>query len=815
MHNKLKILTLVLFGGLLSAQTKELIHTPITQYILGEPLTYELQYTSYNSDISSIILLLREKGNRDFRQYRFRFENESWRLRLDPLNLSPGAMEYIVVATLRSGETISLPAIDPYSRPFLMSSADAIPIVGESSSIQQDILILTPEPNKQSAGKSLEIALSLFSLDAPDTNSARLFINGVDYSAYLIVSSDLVIASVPGELLRGIRQRILFTINKQNGQPLPSIQWESRFSFQEKASRAMELPSGKINILARKETIRDVPDDLLRAQFYLNGRHRQLKYELRSIYGTDEDPAYQARNIYNLNLRHPKFDLYLGDFNPMFNRLSLWGNRLRGFDLAFNLKYFQIELIGGELLRKIGGLVVADTAAQRWTLQNYTYQRSLYGAKIAIAPIENLSLNLNVLKMRDDTSSIRLYDYFTQGQLISQNITMSGSNPQDNFLIGIGSEISFDRQRFLWQQDLVFSLYNRNIQQGTQNLIAIGDTLMPYDQIGLGLDPEWLESVFIINEYAVYPFPVKISGDSYKAAPLRFSKYPSIAYSSALKINYFKNYIVFDYRYTAPEFVSLANPVNIRDQQKLDISDRIRLFRNRLFLNLRIIIQNDNVLKRETENRTRLLSPSVGFTLMPGGNWPSVNADIRYYDRENDATWIDSTSADERIKNRTYYQVFSINQPVKLFGIQNRLSFLVSLSDRSDQIHNRPVGYANNELSALMLNTSFKSVWSKRLSSNLLFHYNKNSSAALSFNSQTAGGSATLYFMDQKLQWLNRYKITTTSGDLKYIQNTLESEARFAYQRHEFTLSYYISLLNQDIGNESLTRMQMIYGFSI
>jgi hypothetical protein len=813
-YKYLIIIVLLFWGTILSAQGNELIHTPVTQYTLGDPLIYEVQYTGFNAEIASMVLLLREAGVRDFRQHRFRFENELWRLQLEAANLRPGAMEYIIVATLRDGKSLSLPAVDPYSRPFQMQESD-LPQMEEGGAVLQDILILTPEPGKQSAGKTLEIALSMFSLEAPDTSSARLFINGIDFSSYLNVSSDLVIASIPGELLRGVRQRIQFTINDGSGQPLPPLQWESSFSLQLREGQSLALPSGKINILARKETIKDQPDDLLRAQVYLNGRYNKLNYELRSIYGTDEDPAYQARNIYNLNFRHPKFDLYLGDFNPMFNRLSLWGNRLRGLDLALNLKYFKAEFIGGELLRKVQGVVVADTAAQRWTLQDYTYQRSLYGARAAIFPWENVGFNVNFLKVRDDTSSVRLLDYFSAGELLSQSIAKTGGNPQDNFIIGLGSEISFDRRHFLWQQDLVFSLYNRNIVQGTQDLIAIGDTLMPYSQIGLGLEADWLESLFIINENAVYPFPVKASGDSYKAAPFRFSEYPSIAYHSSLKLNYFNNYIVVEYRYTAPEFVSLANPVNISDQQKLDLSDRVRLFQNRLFLNLRLLIQNDNVLQRQTENRTSLISPSVGFTLMPGGNWPGINADLRYYDRQNDALWRDTTLTDERIDNRTLYQSYSLTQPIHFLGLQNHLNLLVSISDRSDRIQNRPAAYNQNDLSALLVNSSLKTHWSKGLVTNILFNFNDNSAAGFHFTTQTAGGSATLNFLNQKLQWMNRYKFTNATGDLEYAQNTLESEARFRYQQHEFILSYYLSLLNQSAGNETMSRIQMIYGFTI
>ena len=185
---------------------------------------------------------------------------------------------------------------------------------------------------------------------------------------------------------------------------------------------------------------------------------------------------------------------------------------------------------------------------------------------------------------------------------------------------------------------------------------------------------------------------------------------PSLAYRGKTVINFFKNYLVMEYTQVGPEFNSLANPYLVKNKRELSISDKLKLFRNRLLLTIGYKHQDDDILNNvesvESQNST-----SLGVNFLPGPRIPNFNFTFRLIDRDNGIDKIiqltDSTYSDNREKTETKNIIITLNHRFEK-NWNHSLNATYVMVDKKDKFFGRDSLFMSPNLSSNVANLSFK-----------------------------------------------------------------------------------------------------------
>ena len=121
---------------------------------------------------------------------------------------------------------------------------------------------------------------------------------------------------------------------------------------------------------------------------------------------------------------------------------------------------------------------------------------------------------------------------------------------------------------------------------------------------------------------------------------------PSLAYRGRAITNFYGNYLALEYSQVGSEFNSLANPYIVKNKREWSITDKFKLFNNRLMLNIGYKHQDDDILT-SVENVKTQNTLSFGFNAVSGPGLPTINFNYRSINRDNG---IDSDSAINRYK---------------------------------------------------------------------------------------------------------------------------------------------------------------------
>jgi len=140
-----------------------------------------------------------------------------------------------------------------------------------------------------------------------------------------------------------------------------------------------------------------------------------------------------------------------------------------------------------------------------------------------------------------------------------------------------------DDQKFRWDTQAMLSLTNNDISNGSftdadYDLLKAQDSSMAEDLRKLG---KIAEKIITINEYL---FPTNPIGKGL----------PSVALESQMVLNYFNNYLTGTFFRRGASYKSFGNDYLQADIQGFYISDRIRMFDNRVYLSLSYEKKNDN-----------------------------------------------------------------------------------------------------------------------------------------------------------------------------------------------------------------------------
>lgn len=824
MLNRTILTILIYIAGLAAGPYGELYHTPVKYYKTRDTFEVKVLYSGLNSEISRMTLMMRQLGYLSFTEIPMSFESIEWVASVAPSELAGGGVEYFILAETINGGAISYPANSPLEKPLFVEdlspkkTASALqPALDLSSGdVGNELLILSPEPGVTVEIGKLVIAISLFNVPDADLSTTRILVDKQDLTKLAEITPELITMTPPLKLIPAGTHTITVQMANQFGAVFKPLQWS--FNIVEELNEATQIfgSNGKVTLEYRNETVQNIQTEVYRSKVRFDGEVSDVKFGVNVNWVSNDDPSYQPRSIYSLFVDSDYLNLSLGDFNPMFSKLGLWGNRVRGYNIHLKLGFFNLQFIRGQLLRPVTGLVTYTDSTSTYEMRNYTYGQNVIGIKPAIGSGERAQFYFSFIQSRDDTTSLYTSKIIPEFDPLVHTLNRLGSSPQDNLVFGVGNSLNLDGHRFYWEQELSFSITNRDISIGTMDSLTVGDTTLVFSEvmkaIGLKLTADQLSALLIINENTSLPIPAELDENyELRISPLRFGKYPSLAYTTSLQLNYYNNYITVDYRRIAPEYASLANPGLTNDQKIVDLSDRIRLFSNKLFVNLKYSSQRDNLLEGVKEYTTDSKNTSIGLSLMPGGDLPFANISLRVYTSLNNATVVDTfrsaimddegnlinyiTYSDPRTDNRTVLQMFTLSQPVTFVGRRTDANLNVMVSRREDLIPNRPPGYINNDIYMLIWNVAFVTKWKPTQRFTASYSASNNETGQSSrylYNIYSLKAVQKLFKND--LELMANLKYTTAWGTTDYVQYSANSEVKYQRGGNQF---YFTLLFNK------------------
>lgn len=626
-----------------------------------------------------------------------------------------------------------------------------------SQNSANEILVFSPMPEKTVFNTDVLIAASFYALGGVPTDRIQLFMDDIEITDQAEIESEMV-SYAPAVLNPG-KHTIKVRIFRDNMDPLEKT-WSFTVAGEKSWADEVEW-EGKFTSDYRTEQIGTENLSIGTLGMYFNGTaYDWFKFKSNVKFASDENPLLQPRNRYTLKLSIGEyFDFGFGDINPRMTRFTLDGKRVRGFHGNLKLNAMNLQFVAGELMRSVDGnlhenesnsaYVIHHTGIQdslavfRLSRQGYTFKQNILASRLSFGWKQYFQWGLNFVKVKDDIKSVDpvihnanilvqdeewlipsgIYSFdellalsgTPTGEGHFYNISLDeksdweGAAPKDNLVIGTDVRMIFDNRRILIEGEAAISLFNKDIWDGAIS-IAQMDTLLDdsldnslagsLDLEKLPFDPIEVEDIFTIgfNMVPLSPIDPSVFNDSLKTNLMEaILQMPSLSYRAGTKLNYFGQYITAEYLRIGPEYRSLANPYLLSGFNQITISDRIRLFKNRMLLTLEYRHQNDDVLTSVSNvtSENRLLT---GITLIPGSGMPTFTFGFRNTDRNNGIDEIDTfenpvtdsiTYKDNRGHTRTVSFTASVTYVFSAVNASHTVFGTIVSYNKSDQIDTR------------------------------------------------------------------------------------------------------------------------------
>lgn len=598
--------------------------------------------------------------------------------RVPPGHVSPPYVEYYIVLVNRAGMLESYPlseSTDPLARP--PSKTLQIPVINKDEDVQA--VFLSPEPNTTFAASDVLISVTLFRADTVVVRRAtQIILDGADISRYAVVSDDILVY-VPdnhGVKLKPGRHKV--TVLLFNRQGTLHRQTSTYFNvlgedeLPEKPSEAF-IYNGAVDLELRREKVNNQKVWYNRGGFRFNGTQGDWRFNANLFLTSDESSERQPQNRYYAALESPWLLAAYGDSYPYFPSLILNGKRVRGLNSALRLGKFNVELALGKTMRDVEGTLLkiipvanleaeqrADSSAAytridslQWGKYSYgTYARDLFAIRASFGSGEKYQFGLTWLKSKDDVGSIRY-----------------GTRPQENLVLGTDLISKFDENKIELTAQLAFSAYNSDISSGNFTDAYI-DSVYKKDAAAIKDARDILRNFITVND---------------NLRPLSFKKLSTLAYDVGLALSYFDNSFKATYLYRGSDYNSFGQTFLRKDIAGINLTDRIKIAPEHLFVTLGFERLTDNTSKTKAAT-TRFYTYNIAVNYDPRLDLPSITAGFTHYRNANDlvAGGADSLNAAISAVDDQTNRLFVLLAQRFTYGASQTASLSLSTSHRND-----------------------------------------------------------------------------------------------------------------------------------
>ena len=795
------------------AQTARLLHQPVKSATEGVAVQIQAEFAPSGLKVYQARVYYRTPDQTTYRFRQMVAHADGWRTTIPADQVRGSRLQYFISAAVANDAVLVYPEINPYNHPeeIIISpaqpqtmaaaterSAPAVeppkpqsaapspsstafpelvfkqtprdttrsrpsPAVlpsAEEETTLSPILILTPEEGESVASSELTIAVSFVSGVAEvDSNSVKLWLDGADVTSLANVSASLLTYE-PKHLKIG---RHMFEVEAKatDGTGLPTAHLNFTITEEKKEETASVSKASMIqaHIFAdtRYEELMEKSKSFHVGGMDITGQYKGLHFEGNLYLTSLEKKTEQPVDRYHLALYNRWLGISAGDNHPMYNDLILWGKRVRGMSGYLHLGFINLDVVSGITQRGVEGRWQSLSDSVR---TSGIYQQKLFGIRPSIGSGKRFQLGLTLVKVKDDVGSIK-----------------SGRNPKDNLVLGPDLKLSFDRGRFQVEVRGAMSFLTDNIEPGAISSNSIKTAFGADEE--LPIDPQNFADYFIINE---------------STTPLNPLEQTSIAYNASVKLNYFRNQLQVGYKSIGAEYQSLANAWLRKNLAGLYFSDRLRLFKNKLYATFGYEDYIDNFSRQNANPSVALKTFNYALTFYPGQQLPQLTLSLRDHHRNNGVqsfshyVWMDGFKVDTLLVDDREKQLFrdlsvQLGYEIGLFSLQHMLTLSYMSSRNMDSYRSTRLPDAPGfELETGIFLVTLMSQFNQPLKTTLSFASTRNSgplnTSGLDYH--MLGGGAEYGFWQNRLTLLADLRRTRMSGKIANTGSFDQDQARLS-----------------------------------
>lgn len=737
-----------------------------------------------------VFLYFRRFGESDFQRTDMLAMGSTFAATIEPDFVSPPYIEYFIAIVLPD-------RIETYP----VSNPDANPqkiVVNQRDVKDDEVRFLSPRPGETVAAEEFNVVISLYyASDEVNKRATKLYVDGVDVSKQgAILSEDMIIYSPPDkESFRLGTRSIKVELFDSTGKLYHTVQQTFTVStvaaMEEERARLQYMFDGQAE--ARAEEVDSLSTTFLRGDIRSRNSYSGINFGFNMHLDNQEKDTRQPQNRYTLYGETSFLRLQVGDAYPAFPSLIVSGKRVRGVSGALRLGFFNLDVSAGETERVIAGRldsVVVDTSggvssrpinSKLLTDTSYAvftpgvFARDFIAVRPSFGSGENFQLGLTYMKSKDRISSLEY-----------------GITPQENLVAGADMLVAFDDERVRWDSQVSLSVQNTDISGGSFTQ-ADFDSLKKQDEQA-GKDLEDLAKIadkFITVNDNIFPTNPISKG------------LPGIAYETALSLNYFNNFLRAVAFRRGAAYKSFGNDFLQSDLTGFQVSDRMRLFSNRVFLSLSYEGKSDNTADTK-EATTSYSNFNSTLSLSLGPDIPTFSVGYGYNTRVSDKYLYRIGAGDSTLKaDDKTNRIFVAAGYDFTYGARHSANFTLSTSNLKDAtFYKRDQQNMNLQLSVISmfsdmpLQTSVSFTISNNENTNQVFITSTADSVGAdsvltktTFNYSSVSVGAQYSVMENKVRLLgaitpifgdfNRTSLTT--GADYYITDNHAVEFRFDY----------------------------------
>jgi len=720
----------------------------------NNPLNIEVELYQSGS-ISRVFFIYKSFGQGEFIQKEMIINGRIASITIPAKEVLPPFIEYYVKAETTTGKSETYPiGVPNEGTPMQL-------IVKAASPKDKEVIFLTPEKGSFTSKDDLFISISLLrTSNNVDKQATKLFIGNKDVSSKMIIAGDLIVfypENFPGLIEEG-QQIMKLQLYDKSGELYHEI--KSEFSVVSRAEFIAISNKFRYNLdltgEARNEQFagKGTFYNNVNANFRANVNSWEVK---ANVYVSSEEKKYlQPVNRFSASVKSNWMLLEVGDNYPVYPSLIMHGKRLRGVNGTVNWGVFNLQASYGQSERNVEGELIKTYRQNEAALGSNiikidavkygapfgkinagTYSRNMFALRPSFGKGENFQLGLSYLHSKDDINSITF-----------------GTLPKENLVVGTDLMLAFDNRNIVFTSQAAVSLLNSDISTGTLSDAQLDSLFATGKRFDTDLKTvkdvkKYLNKFITVNQFL---------------GPLNPDELSSFAAEAAVKLTYVNNNLNVKYIYRGNQFVSFGQPFTRTDVKGINITDRINLIDNKLFVNLGFEKLEDN-LQETKKATTDYKTYNVSISVFPRADFPNITIGYTKYQNENGLANSDSAAIND-FTNRLYA---NLSYDIKT-NIRHRVYLNLSASDRDDKsIYNSD---AKSTSASLMWNT----YWSRDLSSFV---------KATLYNSEISGTNFD-------------YTTVSIGGKYKIIRNKLELSAflspsfgDFKRQALDVTGTYY------------------------
>jgi hypothetical protein len=830
--NKILSKTLV-FSLLLIAIFPPVVYGQVSQYVIEvkvpaanekTPLSLSVELTQ-NSQIRRVVLHYREFGKTEFKEADMLLSGRTAVATVPATAMTPPYIEYYISMQLADNKQATFPSESPEMNPLKIQ-------VKEVDVKDLEVRFLSPEPGETLAAEDLAVAVSLmYASEIVDKRRTRIYLDGADVTSEALISDDVLLYSP-----KNFDKQLNFgahSIQIELKDTLGNVYYTKQELFNLSTATALEEQksllqySGNAQAEFRSEKVDSATTKYVRGDVHLGGSYKDFLFS-GDMHLTNEEKSYlQPQDRFLATFQESDYaKVQIGDAYPQFPSLLVSGKRVRGITGSVTLGFFNLDVSYGKTDRAIngnlGGLLYYDTSAssarpketifygtnttqdtviyQQFT--SGTYARNFLAIRPSFGSGENFQFGLTYMKAKDDIGSI-----------------VYGSYPKENFVAGADLLLAFDNQKVRWASQAAISLENTDISLGSF-------TLDDFQQYELSKARNAADSAQALNDAQDIENIAKIGRKfitfNTNLSPLNPVKgMPSLAYESELSLNYLNNYLRAMVFRRGIAYTSFGNDFVQNDIAGINISDRVRMFSNKIMASVSYETKSNNTQNDATTPTTTYNTLNTSVTAYPSADLPSFTVGYGLNTRKNpidlsiDITRIDSLSIANEKTNRFF---IAANYDFQM-AIRNSLTASVSMSNKKD---NTFYGRDQDNINFSTLISSFFSIPLQTTIGVIVSHtaaysawdsvqhvYLGTTQKQTAFNYQTISLGARYRIMNDRLNLLAT--VAPSFGDFKRL--LLQAGAEFQAGENHYVVSQIDFIKNSDRASDAVFSILYRYMF--